>query len=52
MYISTMPGCPSLEPLTPPSSDPQELFNVDLGELGQIWDLKNLGLDFPQALTA
>lgn len=52
MFVPTMPGYSSLEPLAPPSSGLQELFNVDLGELGQIWDLENLGLDFPQALTA
>ncbi|KAF7184694.1 hypothetical protein CNMCM7691_006056 [Aspergillus felis] len=49
MYASTMSGYSSLEPLAPPSSDLQELFNMDLGELGQIWDLENLGLVFPQA---
>ncbi|GIC91939.1 uncharacterized protein Aud_008394 [Aspergillus udagawae] len=52
MYASTMSSYSSLEPLAPPSSDFQELFNMDLGELDQIWDLENLGLDFPQALTA
>lgn len=52
MYVSTMSGYSSLEPLAPASLDLQELFNVDLAELGQIWDLENLGLDFSQALTA
>jgi hypothetical protein len=51
MY-ATVPGYSSLDPLAPTSSDLQELFNVDLGELGQIWDLENLGLDFSQPLTA
>ncbi|RHZ43209.1 uncharacterized protein CDV56_100492 [Aspergillus thermomutatus] len=51
-YVPTMSGYSSLEPLAPPSSDLHELFNMDLGELGQIWDLENLGLDFPQSLTA
>jgi hypothetical protein len=52
MYVSTMSDYSSLEPLAPPSSDLQDLFSMDLGELGQIWDLENLGLDFPQALAA
>ncbi|KAF7136949.1 hypothetical protein CNMCM5793_006653 [Aspergillus hiratsukae] len=52
MYDPTMSGYSSLEPLAPPSSDLKELFNVDLGELGQIWDLENLGLDFSLPLTS
>ncbi|EAW07678.1 uncharacterized protein ACLA_023930 [Aspergillus clavatus NRRL 1] len=52
LHASLTPRFPYLEGLVPSPSDLTDLFNVDLGELGQIWDLDNLGLNFGHNIPA